>query len=192
MAVAQEVLEVIQLLNTLTNLVQGMAPQQANAPVVLPVTPPPAYIAPTVSDIGDEVWNYPVVNAPVFSTGESLGALTTWWYALGFAQASFRAHIYGGYRVGGHWSFNGADVIGPTITDLDFSTIIATDATIFAWASRVYPAVAWVNGGNDSVWEVDAGTSDVRWVIDLTPASFASLKAEERRVGKECRSRWSP
>ena len=27
---------------------------------------------------------------------------------------------------------------------------------------------------------------------DATPESYAKMRSEERRVGKECRSRWSP
>ena len=29
-------------------------------------------------------------------------------------------------------------------------------------------------------------------VIELAPETLNSLRSEERRVGKECRSRWSP
>src|SRR3712207_8688246 len=33
---------------------------------------------------------------------------------------------------------------------------------------------------------------DLRWVRDGLPPLAAGLRSEERRVGKECRSRWSP
>src|ERR1035437_1437010 len=34
--------------------------------------------------------------------------------------------------------------------------------------------------------------SDARWVISKTLFKVPVMRSEERRVGKECRSRWSP
>ena len=49
---------------------------------------------------------------------------------------------------------------------------------------------------NESVWIVDDDSS-IRWVLQkaLQAADISCLsfeRSEERRVGKECRSRWSP
>ena len=45
---------------------------------------------------------------------------------------------------------------------------------------------------NDTLgWNAAAGAADYHVQVSLSP-SFASLRSEERRVGKECRSRWSP
>ena len=50
-----------------------------------------------------------------------------------------------------------------------------------------------------SVVAVDTKTDEVRCVggeakavIGRTPGSIVAVRSEERRVGKECRSRWSP
>src|SRR5574337_1292850 len=220
MAVAQEVLEVIQLLNTLTNLVQGMAPQtnqlakepspfaiytdveitrqaltagiyslpaivqrlaeiqnaltqlgipqQANAPVVLPINPPPAYIAPTTSDIGDEVWNYPIPDQAGFRTLDAIQFLNSWLYTQSQSQSSLPVATYSGYRVTPGFGLAVLDIRGPTVLNLDFTTILPTDASILAWASRVYPSVVWSSRGEDIVFEIDSGNEEQWWIIDLT------------------------
>src|SRR5690606_39568828 len=42
--------------------------------------------------------------------------------------------------------------------------------------------------------QLDGHSSGFRWVIgdDHSNSVYAWLRSEERRVGKECRSRWSP
>ena len=50
------------------------------------------------------------------------------------------------------------------------------------------PAIGWDYG-------MTTGTGDInKYAIDqqMTAGSFISIRSEERRVGKECRSRWSP
>src|SRR2546426_6098688 len=39
---------------------------------------------------------------------------------------------------------------------------------------------------------VTRATTDVDALNDLFAAGIAAMRSEERRVGKECRSRWSP
>ena len=53
-------------------------------------------------------------------------------------------------------------------------------------------------GGNARVWDAASGESittlqgheDAIWALTYSPDS--TFRSEERRVGKECRSRWSP
>ena len=39
---------------------------------------------------------------------------------------------------------------------------------------------------------VDEAASRLRMQVDSKPEELDELRSEERRVGKECRSRWSP
>ena len=39
---------------------------------------------------------------------------------------------------------------------------------------------------------IDLGTSSVKIVLMDTAGHIIANRSEERRVGKECRSRWSP
>ena len=42
---------------------------------------------------------------------------------------------------------------------------------------------------NNLVWNKD---NEVFAYYELIPYNYSFLRSEERRVGKECRSRWSP
>ena len=52
----------------------------------------------------------------------------------------------------------------------------------------------------DRWWAVSNGThrgsgwTSTQWrqCLEETPTTYLSVRSEERRVGKECRSRWSP
>src|SRR2546425_9140959 len=41
-------------------------------------------------------------------------------------------------------------------------------------------------------FRLSAGVDDIRGIMDWLAEELASRRSEERRVGKECRSRWSP
>ena len=43
-----------------------------------------------------------------------------------------------------------------------------------------------------AVAALQADKIDVMFVLDATPKRAVAIRSEERRVGKECRSRWSP
>src|SRR2546428_9160700 len=43
-----------------------------------------------------------------------------------------------------------------------------------------------------NAFAIDACTGDFKWASSSLGASFGEGRSEERRVGKECRSRWSP
>ena len=50
--------------------------------------------------------------------------------------------------------------------------------------------VARFNGGNNAGHSVVVG--DESYALHLLPSGIINPRSEERRVGKECRSRWSP
>src|SRR5260370_4211544 len=52
-----------------------------------------------------------------------------------------------------------------------------------------YVVVPGGSGVQDAFKRIPAGTSFTSTMVVLVPAS---TRSEERRVGKECRSRWSP
>lgn len=225
MAVAQEVLEVIQLLNTLTNLVQGMAPQQnqlakepspfsiytdveitrqaltagiyslpaivqrlaeiqsslvqlgipqqAFEPVVLPRVAPSGYGGSSAND----VWSFPLVSDVPFTTGD--------WASLAFSREfeENRAGVgswsgyFPGYRVGLALGGATADIPnGPTSYPLDPATIVATDASVLAWVSRVYPATTWRTNPAGAVFEADTGVAGVFWYVGITDDMFLELQ----------------
>src|SRR2546426_9290134 len=48
------------------------------------------------------------------------------------------------------------------------------------------------DGGDLGYWPCDTEYHDIQHVLDVTLAMARLMRSEERRVGKECRSRWSP
>ena len=89
--------------------------------------------------------------------------------------------------------FSGTDLINPidagtgTASPLDSGTPLVPG---------FYPNVELDYGYDDNVKRAESNTRDstfahlmpdLRWV-----GAFGTFRSEERRVGKECRSRWSP
>ena len=48
---------------------------------------------------------------------------------------------------------------------------------------QIFPSPGWVEHDPQGIWTTSVATAR---------AAMASARSEERRVGKECRSRWSP
>ena len=65
-------------------------------------------------------------------------------------------------------------------------------ATVLTRSQRSLKSTARTVGGMPVIAKLLQGTQGVGVMLLHTPASFQSVRSEERRVGKECRSRWSP
>ena len=70
-------------------------------------------------------------------------------------------------------------------------------AVVRAWARTTVEALAAARGELDRVnvfpvADGDTGTNMYLTARDAAAAVDAAPRSEERRVGKECRSRWSP
>jgi hypothetical protein len=167
-----------QIQATLASM-QDVQNQLGNAvnPTGSATPPPPPPAPPSSGDNADAVWGYPLANQPGYTTGEAVQFLNSLLYTWAYADANLRSSVYGGYRVGTGANLGAVDVRGPTVSPLDFSTILPSDASILAWATRVYPSVTWHSAGPWTVWEWDAGASRPPWVIDLNEAEFKALQA---------------
>lgn len=169
-------------LNIIIQMIQQQNPtlqaiQTQTKPVTLPTPAPSGYGGPALSDIGDEVWTYPVPSAPGYQMQQVMSYLNSVLYTFTQGDVAFSAPSYPGYLVTVGTNIGDVDVRGPTNSVLDFSTILATDASILAWARRVYPSTTWLTFGDDVVYEQDAGASRVQWVIDLSTLAFRQWKA---------------
>ena len=45
---------------------------------------------------------------------------------------------------------------------------------------------------NDFLKDLDGDVIDIKYQVSISVFSEEQVRSEERRVGKECRSRWSP
>src|SRR5258708_37309650 len=59
---------------------------------------------------------------------------------------------------------------------LDVGTILASDATVHDWVTRVYPAVTWLVDGNGFTNAADLNHPQSDWQIPMTDAQFTALK----------------
>ena len=60
------------------------------------------------------------------------------------------------------------------------------------WADRAKELLSWSKPW-DKVMDCDFNIPKVNWFVNgQLNVSYNCLRSEERRVGKECRSRWSP
>ena len=86
---------------------------------------------------------------------------------------------------------------GAAVNAVPLLTVLAWYLTVLAIGTVFYPLTRLVFGG-DSVrgWGVSRFFGLLVWGVTVWLASqFGAtfvLRSEERRVGKECRSRWSP
>ena len=62
------------------------------------------------------------------------------------------------------------------------SSPVVVDGTVFHFENR---------GGKETMVALSAADGSEQWATGLAPV-FEDARSEERRVGKECRSRWSP
>lgn len=150
---------------------------QSGQPVTLPRTPPPGYGGATGSEIGDAVWLYPLPNATPFTALEAQDSMMAHFYFLGNNQYGYSLNSQPGYAIVGIDTEQRTSFSGPSQPFLDFSTILPTDASIFAWAQRVYPGTTWHQGIDDTVYEVDSNNAGITWWVDLTQLQFRQWKA---------------
>src|SRR2546425_9547676 len=86
---------------------------------------------------------------------------------------------------------------GPYVAQAPLAVVVAADKSPFAVsdASRAIQSMlltAWADGVGSN-WVGFGGLEEVKALLDI-PAGLdvLAIRSEERRVGKECRSRWSP
>lgn len=157
-------------------------PQQSGIAVRLPTTPPPGYGGASSSDVADAVWSQPLPNATPFTALEAVDTLQGWQFM--FSNWGKLDGISGapGYALGGHYSEIPTRFSGPSFSFLDFSTILPTDATIFAWVSRVYPSATWNLATEGMAFERDSLNFALQWWVDLTPEQFREIRAANAAV----------
>src|SRR6266852_1595251 len=114
-----------------------------DTPVALPVTPPAGYGGLSASATGDAVWLY----ATGFPSGNALGALSEIRYSAvlhDVGGSAYPAEETASWWIAGPFydSRFAPNPPGETFV-LDFSTILATDATANDWVRRVYPGANW-------------------------------------------------
>src|SRR5688572_33304226 len=87
----------------------------------------------------------------------------------------------------------------PTLATADLARARDWYAEKIGWEPYLEPPgtlVYQVGDGFFSLYETEfAGTAEntvMNWNVADLKAEVARLRSEERRVGKECRSRWSP
>src|SRR3990167_11113766 len=92
--------------------------------------------------------------------------------------------------------FGGAPGVPPLVVSPFHGSSSCTG--IFDWPEE-REAIPWFyndaqSGGSLTVWtdQLPYSTTNLIPWLDLTIASRVRCRSEERRVGKECRSRWSP
>jgi hypothetical protein len=174
--------QVLQLENQIIQMLQSMdrnfqPVQLQREPVTLPTTPPPGYGGSTSGDVATAVWTFPLANATPFTTGEAQDTLMGHFYILSNNGHTDNIDGNPGYKVTGHDSETPASFSGPNQPFLDFSTIRPTDASIFAWATRVYPTSPWSHGPNGTVFERDSLNAVLLWYIDLSDLQFRQWQA---------------
>src|SRR5256886_11650686 len=90
--------------------------------------------------------------------------------------------------------------VSTTRTPIPVSVTIApTSATVAARGTQQFTATVQNTSNTAVTWQVNGVTGGNATVGTISssglytaPASPATVRSEERRVGKECRSRWSP
>lgn len=177
---AHEVIEIDlnqiqQMLRALS--IQIASPQQSRVPVTLPATPPPGYGGASTGDVADAVWAKALPNATPFTVLEAQDSSMGWMFFASNFNATVSIRGNPGYAVGGLFSEPQSRFSGPTFSSLDFSTILPSDATIFAWAHRVYGAAPWVSDTAGMAFERDSLNGAILWYVDLTPEQFRQIKA---------------
>lgn len=152
-------------------------PQQFNVAVKLPAIPPPGYGGASTSAIADAVWAQPMPNAVPFTALEAQDSMMGHFFFLSNFNHPYSVNGNPGYAIVGADSEPATSFSGPNQGFLDFGTILPTDASIFAWANRVYPTSPWQHGANGTVFERDSLNGAILWYIDLTQAQFKATQA---------------
>src|ERR1035441_8940974 len=114
--------------------------------------------------------------------------LTSWLAAIGNAQITMEELAD---RTGGKAFYNTNDIAG--------SVRKAIDDTKVSYVMGFYPEEADIDGKYHELRVQVPGRKGLElrarqgyYAGDKAPVPDAALRSEERRVGKECRSRWSP
>src|SRR5256886_7117821 len=83
--------------------------------------------------------------------------------------------------------------------DCDWSSDVCSSDLLDAIAAEAGGAqVDYIDGSDIAAAQRRAGDADAviifahQWMAEMLDRPDLSLRSEERRVGKECRSRWSP
>src|SRR6267378_1984358 len=87
----------------------------------------------------------------------------------------------------------------PTLTRLDSAHTVNAELAVFFFQAGDGIRDLYVTGVQtcalpiSPTWQSSRSTAAIsRWRRSAIPPSSRSVRSEERRVGKECRSRWSP
>lgn len=160
-----------------TLMAQVGQPQQTGIAVRLPTVAPPGYGGASSSAIADAVWAEPMPNAVPFTALEAQDSLMGLMFMLSNNNTVVPIEGNPGYAIGGAFSEPAATFSGPNQAFLDFSTILPTDASLFAWATRVYPTSPWQHGPNGTVFENDSLNHAINWWVDLTQDQFRAHQA---------------
>lgn len=147
-------------------------PQVGN-PVVLPTTPPAGYGGASAGDI----WNEPLGFSMTAASQLQLwaGWLSHYMGYVQFPLPSPQADTP--WALVGDYSLDNQQdpQFGATIT-LDYSTILASDATSAEWLLRVHPEVAWSTFTNGCLGVPDPGGNTFFWIVWLPQAEWDDLK----------------
>src|SRR2546425_8875853 len=100
-----------------------------------------------------------------------------------------------------NWLIDALTKLGLLTDDLDYHLIRASMVVLFlffgyqTWFEyEAQVLIPYISNGPLIFWMYPVfGVRGASWFLGVSEWSFALLlRSEERRVGKECRSRWSP
>ena len=80
----------------------------------------------------------------------------------------------------------------PRKVSLENTRNIGIMAHIDAGKTTTTERILYYTGVNYKIGETHEGTATMDWMAQEQERGITITRSEERRVGKECRSRWSP
>lgn len=136
-------------------------------------------VDPTVqTDQASQVWNFPVPTEGTFAYVH-LAAAGNWSrYQSVFGHTTTSSSSFDTlWKLWGDFDTDGqADLTYDTTFALDLTTILASDATAYDWASRVYPDAGFFLSNQGFPAIADPGANTVFWYIDLDQMRWLQLK----------------
>ena len=132
-----------------------------------------------VSGVTSQVWNFPVPTEGTLAYIH-LAAAGNWSrYQSVFGHTTTSASSFDMlWKLWGDFDTDGqADLTYSTTFALDLSTILASDASCFDWASRVYPDAGFFLSNQGFAAISDPGANTVFWYIDLDQLRWLQLKS---------------